>query len=110
MDRQDLSDKEFIEQVTNLLKGFHEENEQTDEDARIALIVMREFKPKLHQFLLNNKDFLKIVFRREDVIDGECRYDMRTCMDEEVINDVHNLGFIYCDENSKPDRLFFEHI
>lgn len=108
MDWQNMSEREFFGRAKDFLHKLHRENEQLNEEARIALFFMREFKPKLLQFLKESDGFSEVVFKKESIIEEECNYDMRKCMDNEIISAVAEMGIRYDWENSTDKELCFK--
>ena len=104
-----MEDKEFMQFMQTGIDEFCNQINGIDEIARIELIFLKEFRPKLMIFLDENKEE-KVYFTREMVTLEECNYDLRREMCNDLISDVLHKGYKYISEESTSSQLVFERI
>ena len=104
-----MEDKDFIQYMKTKINELREQRLELDEIARIELIFLKEFRPKLMTFLDKKKE-KKVYFTREMVTPEECNYNLRQEMCDELIFDVLHKGYKYIPEESTSSQLVFERI
>ena len=102
-----MTEQEFIDSMSKTLSELRSQRVQQDEQARIALIFMREFRPTLLRLLKECKLMDKFCLMKTEILDEHNDFDIRSCMDDELINIAADKGFIYMQEHSTPDFLDF---
>lgn len=104
---ENMKDCEFIEFAMKKLTQIQENVESCNEKARVELIFLRTFLPKLLEKLRNAKG-RTVYFTRDEILQEQCDYDMRQCITNNLGNDIFiKYRYAYDEENSRPDMLVF---
>lgn len=101
-------EKEFIDWVERVIQKADEKVCQANEAARIDLIFMKKFKSTLMNHINSNIGKKEIRFEKTEVLQKEDNYNIRSGMDDDLINEVARKGYIYRGDLSSSDCLVFQ--
>ena len=105
-----MTDQEIIDFADGILGGLHSHRMQLDEQARIALIYEKKFKPALLRILEECRLMERAMLCKTDIFDEPNNLDIRVYMSDELIDLASEKGFIYVPNHSTPDFLDFHKI
>lgn len=102
-----MTEQRIIDSTGEILGELHSLQVQQEEQARIALIFMREFKPTLLRLLEECKLMDRFYLMKTDILNDPNDLDIRSCMDDKLIDIAADKGFIYMPNHSTPNFLDF---
>lgn len=104
-----MSEQKFLSRMNCKLKELRQVNAELDDEARIALTVLKNFKPTLYSLLERNKED-EFLLRLKDLTTEECNTDLMSLIDSEVRRELHMKGYYYIENESDNKKLLFRKI
>lgn len=105
-----MTNQEFIDFMGEKLQELSSRKMQSNNQARVASIYEEKFKPILLCSLEEHRFMDKFCILKNEVLDEPNDFDIRCCMNNDLIEEAAQKGFAYMQDHSTPEFLDFHKI